>query len=414
MPRRRDQITAPDQLPELFRESRYAPLLSAVGMVSVSGTRREIRARLREHCDDIPGVYGMVTSTGQLIYVGMSSNLRRRLQSYFSSKVSRRKERRIGSRATMLIWQPAAHELVARLRESELIRLYRPGFNVQGHPTQMKLGYLVLTDQAAPSFTLSSRIPRRYAGLWGPLPLTRFLKTAVGQLNHHFGLRDCPQSTPIHFKNAAAADVGGSLSATFTPCLRADLKTCLAPCIQECSRTVYARALQAARKFLNGDVAATFTDIEQQMRQAVSELKFERAAALRDRMKGLGRINLNLRRFHDWTSAADFIYPIRSTLDGEEWWLIVRRGIVASAWPCPRSREAAEAMLQRLIAPCGSDSGSGGSPSPVTGPDEFASSRLLFRWFRHVPEEKERQLSLAKARQLCQSKCRRPSRRSPP
>jgi len=413
MTRSRFQITTPDQLPELFRQSRYASLLGTAGLLSIGGTRKNVRARLREHCGEVPGVYGMVAPNGQLIYVGMSRNLRRRLQSYFSSRISHQKERRIGTRSTLLIWQPTAHELVARLRERELIRLYRPNFNVQGHPTRMKLGYLTLTDLPAPAFELSPRIPRRHNGLWGPLPLTRFLKMAVGELNHHFQLRDCPRTTPIHFKHAAAAEATRHHGGAFTPCLRAELGTCLAPCVQGCTRTAYQRALQAAKKFLNGDVAATFADMEHQMQNAVQARRFEKAALLRDRMQALGRINLHLRRFHDWTSAADFVYPIHSSLDDRDWWLIVRRGVVTAAWPGPETTDGAEELQRQLQALAGPNSPAAQSVARVTGPDEFESSRLLFRWFQHFPEEKDRQLTLAKARQLCQSTYQRLQRRRP-
>jgi len=397
------QITSPESLPELFRHSRYAALLGVPGTVSVTGTRKDVRARLREHCSDQSGVYGMVSATGQLIYVGMSRCLKKRLQSYFSSKISRTKERRIGHRSTTLIWQPTAHELIARLRERELIRLYRPNHNVQGHPTRMKLGYLTLVNQAAPAFVLSPHLPKTHGGIWGPLPLTRFLKTAVGELNHHFQLRDCPRKTPISFKHEPAHE-----TADFTPCMRADLRTCLAPCVRGCTLTAYTRAVTAAKRFLNGDAGKTLAAIEQQMRDAVVVRKFEKAAQLRDRRQVLERIHQHLRRFHDWTSHANFVYPIVSSMDEQEWWLIVVRGTVQEVWsrPCTSEEKTVATERFRLI---GEQLSGSSTQSVVTGPDEFESSRLLFRWFRHFPKEKDRQLTLAKARRLCHSILRKQS-----
>lgn len=402
MARQRMQITPLEALPELFARSRYSSLLAPALTLPLGGTRAEIRVRLRENCPDQPGVYGMVSAMGQLIYVGMSNNLRRRLQSYFSSKVSRTKERRIGNRSTTLIWQPSAHELIARLRERELIRLYRPNYNVQGHPTGMKLGYITLIDQPAPAFSLQPHIPRRHAGVWGPLPLTRYLRQAVGELNQHFQLRDCPRETPIRFKNERRDQPTTEDKSAFTPCIRADLKTCLAPCVGACTKTAYARSVQAARKFLDGKAETLFMSLEQDMQVSVTQRRYERAAVIRDRLQLLRRVDQHLRRFHDWTSHANFLYPIPSAFDGSEWWLVVARGSVIEILHRPRDAIQKQQVRQQLrgVAPL-----LAGTPDEVTvtGPDEFESSRLLFRWFRHFPEEKEHQFSLAKAQRLCQS-----------
>src|SRR5690606_4455504 len=126
---------------------------------------------------------------------------RKRLAKYFSRNSRKGKETRLGRLAAAILWQPAEHELIARLRERELIGRYRPRCNVQGHPTRMKLGFVILHDQQAPSFSLQAKIPARTSGLWGPVPLTRFMRRAVEELNHHFLLRDCPRETPMLFRN---------------------------------------------------------------------------------------------------------------------------------------------------------------------------------------------------------------------
>jgi len=391
-------ITPLETLPELFSGSRYSALLAGAATLPLTGTRKEIRIRLRENCPQAPGVYGMVSPAGQLIYVGMSCNLQKRLQSYFSSKVSQTKERRIGHRSTTLIWQASAHDLIARLRERELIRLYRPNYNVQGHPTRMKLGYITLVDQPAAAFSLQSRLPRKHQGVWGPLPVTSFLRRAVGELNHHFQLRDCPRETLMVFRGEVASESGHPAKA----CIRADLKTCLAPCISACSKTQYSRMVAGAKKFLDGDSRKTLSQIAEEMRAAVAERKYERAAMLRDRMQALERIDLHLRRFHDWSSLANFVYPIHSYLDEAVWWLIVVRGTVVELVPQPRSREEKQAIFEHLTS-LENQIETSRRKSEVTGPDDFESSRLLHRWFRHFPEKKSDQLTLAKAKRLCQS-----------
>jgi excinuclease ABC subunit C len=358
MKHKRVSVTSPSSLPDLFASSSYSSLIGETKTLPLTGTKRDIRSRLREHCPDQPGVYGMVTGEGQLIYVGMSRSLKKRLQSYFLSRTSKAKQRRIAFRSTTLIWQPVAHELIARLRERELIH---------------------------------------HGGVWGPLPLTKFLRRAVGELNHHFQLRDCPRETPISFKG----DDPSPGSEHFTPCLRAELGTCLAPCLGTCTKTAYARKIQQAKRFLNGTAEEVFSELTAAMQEEVQHRRYEKAAILRDRLQALTRINQHLRRFHDWTAKANFIYPIRSSLDQREWWLLVARGCVIDVIPRPRNDDEKRATAAILRARSGEFT-STPDRSRITGPDEFESARLLFRWFRLAPEEKGHQLSLAKAVRLCQ------------
>ncbi|WP_437187595.1 GIY-YIG nuclease family protein [Planctomicrobium sp. SH668] len=396
--KRKMEVTPRESLPELFLKSRYASLLGSPRSLLLTGTRKEIRARLRNECPASPGVYGMVSSTGQLIYVGMSRHLCKRLHSYFSSKVSKTKERRIGYRSATLVWQPAAHELVAALRERELIRHYRPNYNVQGHPTKMRLGFLTLVDQPAPAFTLHPHIPKRYLGIWGPMPMTRFLRQAVAELNHHFLLRDCPKNTPITYKNTPVDPD----AVPFSACMRAHLKTCLAPCVGGCTKTAYTRAVNAATRFLDGDCETALAAIAEEMKVAVTERKFERAAVLRDRAKALERISLHLRRFHDWTSKAYFIYPIESSIDQSKWWMLIERGTVVEVVPQPHDEKSAAETISKLNR-IRLQMGGVQDQTTMTGPDEFESTRLLFRWFRLRPDEKEMRLSLSQGKRVCQS-----------
>ncbi|WP_437203747.1 UvrB/UvrC motif-containing protein [Planctomicrobium sp. SH664] len=398
MPPKRIQLATTDDLKEFLGNSRYEAVLAPARSLPLTASRKEIRQSLRQEVTSGAGVYGMADAEGRLIYVGMSRRLRHRLLSYFTSQARRKKEARIGRHAKTLFWQPAAHELIAWLRERELIRQFRPNFNVQGHPTRMKLGYIVLPQQTAPSFQLAPKIPRSHAGLWGPMPLTRWTRQGIVELNFHFGLRDCPRETPMYFQGAPPPPEGTEPAA----CIRADLGTCLAPCIGNCTRKAYDRRLQLACRFLSGEKAPVLEELQQELKAAAQELRFEKAAKLRDRLAALQRIDLHLRRFHDWRSQAHFIYPVTSGLDGQEWWLIAVRGVIEQAVPRPRTADEKQCLLERLqqirLA-----LGGEGERSTLTGPDEFAAARLLFRWFRLHEDEKERRLSLAKGSRLCQN-----------
>jgi excinuclease ABC subunit C len=396
MARKPPLVTSQEALANLFAHSRYLPLLGSAQAIPLQGTKAEIRAHVRQVCPQLPGVYGMLNSSHQLLYVGMSRRLDRRLLTYFSSRVSLRKEGRIGRKARQLVWQPAGHPLIAWLRERELIQSFRPEMNVQGHPTGMQLGYLVQVDAPAPYFVLQDKLPRNHAGVWGPIPITRHSRGAVEQLNHHFQLRDCPRQTRMRFVD----NLELSPADDPTPCLRADLQNCMAPCIGGCRAGQYQRAVRAARAFLDGRSQACLEEVQAAMQQAAQSHRFEQAARNRNRLFALQRLDLHLRRFHEWASHANFVYQGASQLDGQTWWMVVLRGQIVQIVPvpaCETSRQAASEILQSALKSLAGR----GQRSTVTGAHEFDAARTLLRWFRRHPDEQTCRCSLKAARRKC-------------
>lgn len=127
-----------------FGQSLYSAVPLQQQQLPLTSEPAEVRKAIREQCPAMPGVYGMLDCQQALIYVGMSVQLRDRTQTYFSTGEEKRKERRIGSRARTLLWQPTGHELTARLRELELIRRFSPRYNVLGKPERTPTGYVTL------------------------------------------------------------------------------------------------------------------------------------------------------------------------------------------------------------------------------------------------------------------------------
>src|SRR4051812_5693176 len=95
-----------------------------------SARRPKLRALVRRQCPNVPGVYGMVNADGDLVYVGKSKSLKKRLLSYFSAARGDRRARRILEQTRTICWEPALSEFGALLRELELIRRWRPRLNV--------------------------------------------------------------------------------------------------------------------------------------------------------------------------------------------------------------------------------------------------------------------------------------------
>lgn len=361
--------------------------------MSLEGTRREIRVRVRGRCPASPGVYGYVNNAGHLVYVGMSRNLRHRVQSYFASNGRRKKESRVGKHAVQMLWQPAVHPMIARLRELELIRRFVPAFNVEGHPWRMREGYIVLVPHEAGWFRLQSEPPAKFLGLWGPIPINRGTIAAIKHLNQHFRLRDCPVSTRMNF--TGEAELFPDLRSL--GCIRTETQTCLAPCVGHCSRQEYSAAIKLARRFLDGQSTTILERIHSDMQAASKDLRFERALRLRDQHRALERLDQHLRKFHDWREEATFVYPVDDAGSVGPRWLVIVRGVIQHVLPTPTSPTTREEVYALLTATQKSPH----RTSVDLTTNQFQSARIVHAWFRKYPAETKRRLSLRQALARC-------------
>lgn len=379
----------------LFGESDWSAGVMQPNYTELYGTNRTIRERLRAECPQVPGVYGMLSSDGHVIYVGMSTSLAKRLQSYFASNNSRKKENRIRRKAVGVIWQPVANEVLARIRERELIRKFRPALNVMGQPVRMQTGYIIATTDAAACFQLVTEIPREHAGVWGPVPFNKFSLQAMEEFNLSYKLRNCPKQTVMQFS-------GEETQAPADPpsCFRIDLKTCLAPCVGECSRQEYQTSFNEAKSYLDGKTKQKLVSIEKLMQSAASDRKFETAAKLRDQLRAFEYLDRHLRRFHDWSHRANFAYRLKSEIGGQELWLIVVRGKIIDVVPRPVSASEKKTVTA-LIEQAKKQFSGRASQKNKSQPGQFVADRFLYHWFRKFPDEKKRKLTLNKALSLC-------------
>ena len=156
---------------------------------------------LHDHCPLTPGVYGWLDSLGQICYVGKSKSLRKRLLSYFAKTPADKKAERIRQHSKRLVWEPVSGELLALIREQELIYRWRPDFNTQGQPTRRQPAFVCIGDGPAPNAIFTRRLNRKMTHVFGPIAGTGQLRAAVESLNQVFRLRDCPDKTQFEFNN---------------------------------------------------------------------------------------------------------------------------------------------------------------------------------------------------------------------
>lgn len=347
----------------------------------VRGRRQaRLRALVRRDGPRLPGVYGMVDDTGELIYVGKAKSLRARLLSYFRPRSRDAKAGRIVACTRSLVWEPSANEFAALLRELELIQRWRPRFNVQGQPARRRRVYMCVGRRPAPYVFLAARPPGTAYSTFGPVPGGAKAREAVRRLNDWYGLRDCPQKQPMVF--ADQQELFPILRAA--GCLRHEIGQCAGPCAAACTRAEYGAHVRAAVAFLEGRDAAPLQTLERDMAAAAAALEFERAAALRDKLDVLRWLTLQLECLRQATPHS-FVYPVAGH-DGAEWWYLIHRGRVRAAVPAPNddaSRQTAFTLVEAVFA-------AGGDGPP--GPDEVAGVLLVASWFRRHREERARGL----------------------
>jgi len=354
------------------------------------GRPARLRAAVRGECPRLPGVYGMIDAAGELVYVGKAKCLRSRLLSYFRAKSRDPKAGRIVGAARVVAWEPVHSEFAALLRELELIRRWRPRFNVQGQPHRRRRTYVCVGREPAPYLFLAPRPPGTAFAGFGPVPGGATAREAVRRLNDWFRLRDCPKSQKMVF-----ADQRGLFPLDLVAgCLRVEINACLGPCAAACSRSDYSSAVRAAVRFLEGRDASPLETLERQMHEAAAAQLFERAAALRDRWTPIHWLSAQLervRRACQWSG----VYPAVGRDGSRDQWHIIHQGRVRAVTPAPRDdagRIAAAAALEAIYH--------GGASGPP-GLEEIDGVLLVAAWFRRYPAEKGKTLAPAAARAAC-------------
>lgn len=217
-----------------------------------------------------PGVYRMQDARGEVLYVGKARALKNRVANYLQvERLSNRLRRMISQTRSMTIVTTNS-EAEALLLEAQLIKRYRPAYNVLLRDDKSFPFILLRADHDFPRI-MKHRGARKAKGeYYGPFASAGSVNTTINALQKLFLLRSCTDSF---------------FSRRDRPCLLYQIKRCSAPCVDRISREDYAELVQEAKDFLGGKSSAVQRKIEVQMREASEGLDFERAAMLRDRLR---------------------------------------------------------------------------------------------------------------------------------
>lgn len=230
-----------------------------------------------------PGVYLMKDTRGRVIYVGKAVNLRNRAGSYFT------KQALLDRRTCDLI--PEIHdidflatdsEVDALLLEARLIKDIQPRFNSELKDDKTFPYLEIFIREPFPRVEFTRKPRPRGTRLYGPFTNARKLRGAIAVLQKIFRFRNC--SLDIRPDDERWR--------WFRPCLLASIQQCTAPCNLRVSKEDYRRDIRRLIMFLEGKKSRLFHELKVEMQTAAAELKFEKAARLRDQISALENLNL--------------------------------------------------------------------------------------------------------------------------
>src|SRR5512138_3417190 len=225
---------------------------------------------------DRPGVYLYKDAKAQVIYVGKAASLRSRVRSYFQE--SRPRDAKTDSLVRQIAdleYIVTDNELEALMLEANLVRKHRPRYNIilrdDKHYPFLKL----TTNEEFPRLVVARRVQSDGATYYGPFYPATAMRETLRLTRQLFPLRTC------------SITIDGRLE---RPCIQYAIHRCNAPCTGWETREGYAETVRRVERFLEGkdeDLAQTLT---KEMEAAAAEMKFERAAVLRDQIQSLNRV----------------------------------------------------------------------------------------------------------------------------
>ncbi len=229
-----------------------------------------------ENLPDKPGCYQMHNSDGKVIYVGKAVVLRNRVRSYFHASANHTpKTQALVEEIADITWWVTQTELEALVLENELIKRYKPHYNVRLKDDKNFPYIKVNWQHDFPKIEVVRKIQKDGARYFGPYTSGRACYQTLDALRRIFPYLDCDRT--ITGQDAR-------------PCLYYHIKMCGGPCIGRQSKDEYRQTIRQLMDFLSGDTDRVLKQMAEQMERAAENLQFELAALYRDRLKSATQI----------------------------------------------------------------------------------------------------------------------------
>ncbi|RMC37471.1 excinuclease ABC subunit UvrC [Paracoccus alkanivorans] len=219
-----------------------------------------------------PGVYRMLDAQGAVLYVGKARDLRARVSNYARPSGHSARIARMIRETCSMMFLTTRTETEALLLEQNLIKQLKPRYNVLLRDDKSFPNILVAKSHAFPQIKKHRGAKSEKGDYYGPFASAGAVNRTLNQLQRVFLLRNCTDSV---------------FESRTRPCLLYQIKRCSAPCVGRISEKDYAGLVSDAERFLQGKSTDIQATLAREMAEASEAMEFERAAALRDRIKAL-------------------------------------------------------------------------------------------------------------------------------
>ncbi len=222
-----------------------------------------------------PGIYQMLDGEGQVLYVGKAKNLKNRVTSYFRKTGLTAKTAALVKRIVQIDVTVTETETEALILEHNLIKQYRPPFNILMRDDK-SYPYIFISDRDQWPRLSFHRGPKKAKGTYfGPFPSVHAVRESMSFLQKVFRVRQCED---VFFKNRSR------------PCLQYQIKRCSAPCVGFVKPDDYAEDVNLTRLYLDGKAEKILQQLERDMDKSSIELEFEKAGEYRDQISALRQV----------------------------------------------------------------------------------------------------------------------------
>lgn len=217
----------------------------------------------------------MLDGEGQVLYVGKAKNLKNRVTSYFRKTGLTPKTAALVKRIVQIDVTVTETETEALILEHNLIKQYRPQFNILMRDDK-SYPYIFLSDRDQWPRLSFHRGPKKAKGTYfGPFPSVHAVRESMSFLQKTFRVRQCED---VFFKNRSR------------PCLQYQIKRCSAPCVGFVEPESYAEDVNLTRLYLDGKAEKILQQLEQDMEKSSLALEFEKAGECRDQISALRQV----------------------------------------------------------------------------------------------------------------------------
>ena len=233
------------------------------------------------HLPLLPGVYIMLDAQGEVIYVGKAKKLKNRVSSYFHGEHAPKVAAMVEKVADFNVIV-ASSEFEALVLENSLIKRHKPHYNILLKDDKGDPFIRLDAREEYPVMSISSRAARDGARYYGPFGGRSQSREIIRTISRALLLPDCSRRFP--------RDIGKD-----RPCLNYHMGTCAGWCLRDSDAADYRSRMRQAALILEGKSGELLEELRQQMEQAAEELRFEKAAQLRDQIRAVEGVGVKQR-----------------------------------------------------------------------------------------------------------------------